>query len=144
MNNDERSMTLHYAADTAECSGRVAMDRCSDAMNCELEELDLQDHGRLLEVSVRLKNVCPGKRTALGISLHEIDERGGEAARGMRTLTVPAHGEACSRDIVVTGVRFVLPGDLCTSGNGERRLIARATAHYVDMDSCSACATRRN
>ena len=39
--------------------------------------------GRVLDVNLLLRNVCPGKRIAVGITLHEVDGMGGEHARGL-------------------------------------------------------------
>lgn len=118
-----------------------ALDHCTDSSVCELEGVELEDRGRIVELSVRLHNVCPGKRTALGILLHEADENGRTQPRGMKTLTVPAHNEAHRCDVLVRHIRFVLPEDLslCASG-AQRRFVAQTTAHYIDVDAACLCA----
>ena len=46
--------------------------------------------GRVLDVNLALRNVCPGRRVAVGVTLHEVDGTGGEHARGFHAMTVPA------------------------------------------------------
>ena len=50
----------------------------------------LESQGRILQLDLTLKQVCPGKRGALAVILTEVDENGQEHARGMKTVTIPA------------------------------------------------------
>lgn len=143
MNENERAMTFQFAAAAGDHTDDIALDRCADCMVLCLSDVELDERGRMLELSVRLKNVCPGKRVALGVILNELDEGGNEYARGMRAVTVPAHNESCGCDVLVRGIRFVLPEDLCSSSDGNRRFTARTTVHYVDLDEAQGCACRR-
>ena len=38
----------------------------------------MEGQGRILDLTMCLKNVCPGKRVAVGIALSELDPRGNE------------------------------------------------------------------
>ena len=97
---------------------------------------------RTLDVNMTLRNVCPGKRVAVGMALYEVDAEGNEYSRGFRAVTVPAHDGCGCRDLPVTGVRDVLPADLrvdrntgcgCGCGRrGRRHFILRTSNHYVD------------
>lgn len=89
--------------------------------------------GRTLDVSCTLQNVCPGRRSALGITLTEMDEDGAEYARGFRAITVPAHNARCNQDVNVDTVRFILPEDL--SLQERRHFIVRTQHHYLDASS---------
>ena len=143
MYENERATTLQYAAETDACGESLAISRCGDTMSCELDDIELDARGRIIELMVRIKDVCPGKRTALGILLHETNGNGEEQARGMKTITVPAHNENCNRDILVRNIRFVLPEDLSLAEEGEqRRFAVRTLAHYIDIDDSSACSCR--
>ena len=86
--------------------------------------------GRTLDVSCTLLNVCPGRRSALGLTLTEMDEDGTEYARGFRAITVPAHNNRCNQDVQVDPVRFILPEDL--SLQNRRHFIVRTQHHYLD------------
>lgn len=89
--------------------------------------------GRTLDVNCTLQNVCPGRRSALGITLTEMDENGAEYARGFRAITVPAHNGRCNQDVQVDTVRFILPEDL--SLQERRHFIVRTQHHYLDASS---------
>lgn len=89
--------------------------------------------GRTLDVNCKLLNVCPGRRSALGITLTEMDEDGTEYARGFRAVTVPAHNARCNQDVNLDTVRFILPEDL--SLQNRRHFIVRTQHHYLDASS---------
>jgi len=89
--------------------------------------------GRTLDVNCTLQNVCPGRRSALGITLTEMDEDGAEYARGFRAVTVPAHNARCNQDVNVDTVRFILPEDL--SLQERRHFVVRTQHHYLDASS---------
>lgn len=113
---------------------------CQDAITVDLGETDLESTGRIVQLDVTVKQVCPGKRVALAVILTETDEHGMEHQRGMKVMTLPAHSYPTCRDILVKCVRFVLPDDLDVSGGdaprmcARRSLRARLIAHSVDTD----------
>jgi len=94
---------------------------------------DQQGFGRVLDVTTTLQNVCPGRRSAVGLTLTEVDNDGTEYARGFRAITVPAHNGSCNRDVQLDSVRFILPEDL--SLQRRRHFICRVSHHYMDADS---------
>lgn len=87
-----------------------------------------------------LKNICPGKRVAMAVILSEMDEKGTEYPRGMKTITIPAHTSATCQDVLVKCMKFVLPEDLDVSGGidsaicNPRYFRARVFANYIDTD----------
>ena len=87
-----------------------------------------------------LKNICPGKRVAMAVILSEMDEKGAEYPRGMKTITIPAHTSATCQDVLVKCMKFVLPEDLDVSGGidsaicNPRYFRARVFANYIDTD----------
>lgn len=98
----------------------------------------MESMGRILQLDVNIKDVCPNKRVALGIVLTEVDDEGNEYPRGVKTITIPAHDSPMCRDVLVKCVKFVLPEDLNTE-QGEpsnicrtRNFIARVIAHHID------------
>lgn len=103
-------------------------------------ELGMESLGRILQLSVTLKNVCPHKRVALAAIVTEVGCDDAEYKRGMKIMTIPAHsGDSC-RDVTVRCIKFVLPEDLDIPHKddkgicGERRFKARFIAHYIDND----------
>lgn len=130
-----------------ECCGEVRPDHCPEAVDFTIEGcrnvevVDLgsicqEGLGRIVELNATIKNVCPGKKTAVAAILTEIGMNGEESERGMKIFTIPAqNGKRCC-DIQVKGIRFVIPEDLNDSGGGsicrKRRLRARFIAHSID------------
>ena len=111
----------------------LTVDGCEDSVEIDAGEVSLGSLGRIVQLDVTLKNVCPNKRVALAALLFEVDSCDKEQKRGLKILTVPAHnGDGC-RDVTVRCIRFVLPeenGTLCPT----RRLRARFLANYIDND----------
>lgn len=121
-------------------SGTISITNCNDVLEKDLGEIYLESQGRMLELSFTLKQVCPCKRTAVAIILHEINSFGAELPRGFKTVLIPAHGEPKCSDIRINCIRFVLPETLDPSLGGDksicntRRFVARVTANYVDTN----------
>lgn len=104
----------------------------------------LESQGRILQLDLTLKQVCPGKRGALAVILTEVDENGQEHARGMKTVTIPAHDFPNCRDVLVKCIKFVVPEDLNGTGGARcmcepRSFRARVIAHNIDSDFCCCC-----
>lgn len=118
----------------------VSMVSCQDSLVVDLGDVCLESTGRIVQLNVTLRNICPHKRVALGIILTETDENGTEYQRGMKAITVPAHTQNGCQDIEVKCIKFVLPEDLnvsgcpCQSLCRERNLKVRVLANYIDTD----------
>lgn len=121
----------------------IKIDGCEDSVEIDAGELGMESLGRILQLSVTLKNVCPHKRVALAAIVTEVSDNGTEYKRGMKIMTIPAHtGDSC-RDVTVRCIKFVLPEDIDVSGTDKgicrkRCLKARFIAHYIDsgFDCC--------
>lgn len=113
----------------------VWFDGCDGAQAVQVATAcgESQMPGRILDVTATLRNVCPGRRSAVGMTICEVDENGAEYARGFRAVSVPAHHGHCSRDVQLEKVRFILPEDV--SLQRRRHFICRLTHHYMDADS---------
>ena len=142
-----------------ECCGEVrpdhfpeavdfTIDGCQDVEVVDVGRICQEGLGRIVELNATVRNVCPGKRTALAAILTEIGMNGEECERGMKIFTIPAqNGKKCC-DIQVKGIRFVLPEDLNDCGGcsicRKRRLRARLIAHSIDSGfSCGDTETNR-
>lgn len=118
----------------------LEIEGCEDSLIVDLGDVLLESLGRIVQINVTVRNVCPGRRVALAVILTEIDEHGEEHNRGMKAITVPAHHFPTCRDILVKCIKFVLPEDLDVSGGpqaaicNERRFKARFIAHNIDTD----------
>lgn len=116
---------------------------CQDSVIIDAGDTYLESMGRIIQLDVTVKNVCPGKRVALAVILSELDIDGNEYQRGMKTFTIPAHAFPNCRDILIKCIKFVVPEDLnelTANPNalcGERQFKARFIAHNIDTDySC--------
>ena len=115
----------------------VTLEGCEDEAEIDGGEVLLEGLGRILKLDVTIPNVCPGRRVALAVILTEVDDRGNEFRRGMKTLVIPAHDSDSCRDVTVRCVRFVLPEALDVSGHpdrlcDERHFKVRFLANYID------------
>ena len=112
---------------------------CRDMVRVSMPDVALQALGRVVELSVTLKTVCPGKRVAVTVQLAEIGTDNQEQIRGVKHFLVPAHSGADCQDVTLDCIRFSLPEALDLSGSPDsicdpRNLRARVIANYVDSD----------
>ena len=120
----------------------ISIDGCNDTIEFDAGDLQLNSLGRILQLDVTIRGVCPGKRVALAVILNEVDEFDTEYQRGLKTMTIPAHDRSTCQDVTVRCIKFVLPQDLdvstgCSCICNGRNLRARLIAHYMDHDySC--------
>lgn len=127
----------------------VTVGNCQDSLIVDLGDTYLESVGRIVQLDVTVKKVCPNRRVALAIILTEVASNGMEYQRGMKAFTIPAHSYPTCRDVLVKCVKFVLPEDLdvsrCDSGSlcDPRNLRVRLIAHNIDTDyrCCEAVVT---
>lgn len=118
----------------------LTIDGCQDSVVIDAGDAYLESLGRILQLNVTVKNVCPGRRVALAVILTELDPNGEEYQRGMKAVTIPAHNSPSCRDILVRCIKFVLPEDLDVSGGtpkaicNPRNFKVRFIAHNIDTD----------
>ncbi len=117
----------------------LTVNGCEDSLEFDAGELGLESIGRIVQLSVTLQNVCPNRRVALAAILTEVDDRGCEYKRGMKTVLIPAHTNATCRDVTVRCINFVLPESLDVSNSvssicNTRSFKARFIANYIDND----------
>ena len=118
----------------------VTVGGCQDSVLVDLGDAYLESLGRIVQLDVTVKNVCPGKRVALAMILTEVDQNGMEYQRGMKAMTIPAHNASTCRDVLVKCIKFVVPEDLDVSGAStqamcnSRNFKARFIAHTIDTD----------
>ena len=89
--------------------------------------------GCVVEFAFTLPAVPPDTRTAVAITLLELDKEGRAFPRGMRTLLLPAHHSTRPMDVQAEGVRFILPAELDLSEDGSRRLVVQTETQYLDF-----------
>lgn len=136
---------------TVSCGTEVMPEKCPVPVAAEIEGCDdsvvfdagnlyMESLGRIMQIDVKIKNVCPGRRVALAVILNEVDDEGNEYQRGLKTITVPAHNAPSCKDVLVRCIKFVLPEDLnvsCKCRNSiccKRRFRVRMIAHHIDND----------
>lgn len=131
--------TPEEPADPCPASVDIPVGGCEDFVQFDAGDLELEGTGRILQMNVNLRNVCPGRRVALAVVLTELDQDNQIQPRGMKMYVVPAHTLAGCSDVLVTCIRFILPEDsLCA----QHTLQAQFMAHYIDNDfTCCANTT---
>ena len=115
------------------------VDGCADSTVINGNDTTIKDLGRIVQVDVPIKNVCPNKRLAVGVILTEIDSGNIEHNRGMKTLLIPPIESTKCENIIIKCVSFVVPEALDTTGNvdalcNSRDFKARVLVNYVDTD----------
>lgn len=115
----------------------ITIDGCEDSVVFDAGDLALDSLGRILQLDVTLRSVCPGKRVALAVILTEVDGQDNEYPRSTKTMVIPAHTAPSCRDVTVRCIKFVLPEELDVSGSpdalcDERFFRARFIANYID------------
>lgn len=124
---------------TEECPqpAEFTVEGCADSVVVDAGEVCLESQGRIIQMAVTIKHVCPGRRVALAAILTEVDRRGMEYQRGIKIMTVPAHSARECRDVRVQCIRFVVPEDLsvsCGTMCAPRKFKVRFLANQIDMD----------
>ena len=121
----------------------VHIDSCEDSVEIDAGHLGLDSLGRILQLDVTLRDICPKKRVALAVILTEVNDKGEEYRRGLKTLVIPAHYRDSCKDVTVRCVKFVLPEELNVSGSHDslcsrRNFKVRFIANYIDsgFDCC--------
>lgn len=117
----------------------VIIGGCDDTVEIDAGKIDLESLGRILQVDVTLKNVCPHKKVALAVIVTEVDSKEKEHKRGMKILTIPEHTRPTCQDVEVRCIKFVLPESLDVSGSttsicDSRKFKVRFISHYIDND----------
>lgn len=148
--DEKNSVTFPSPKINVTCMTTICAEECSnpiditvhgfdDSIEFDAGDLEITSLGRLIELCVTIKKVCPHRRLALAAIITEVDEKGKECQRGMKVITVPAHTHDTCRDITVRCIRFVLPEDLNRSKRAEpicpkRKFRVRFIVHYIDND----------
>ncbi|MHB1154089.1 MAG: hypothetical protein ACYCWE_20125 [Eubacteriales bacterium] len=135
---DKKKKSLSICADHYCISEEITVKSCDDLVCFDLGENFFKQNGFILELSLKLKDVCPKRRTALAVILYELDKCEKEYIRGFKTVLLPSAGKYVCSDICVDCLRFVVPGaldknDSCDSCR-PRKFVVRFIANYVDSD----------
>lgn len=122
----------------------VPVGGCTDAVEFDAGDICLEGLGRIVQLDVTLRRVCPHRRVALAVLLQEVDAQGNEHKRGLKTMTVPAHTRDTCHDVTIRCIKFVVPEDLDVSDTecsvcNTRHFKARFIAHYIDTDFDACC-----
>lgn len=117
----------------------VDIDSCSDYELFNVGAVNMASQGRLLELKLCLKNVCPRHAVAVGVLVHELDQCCNEHIRGFKAIKYPGHNKPFCRDVSIKGIRFVLPEADDASGGpdsicNKRRFRVRVIANYITSD----------
>lgn len=115
----------------------VVAEGCSDSVVVDVGDVQLESQGRILEMEVTVKNVCPHRRVALGVILKEVGPDGKKEPRGIKVFTIPAHSQPGCRDVRVKCIRFAVPEDVSLWGNSlcdDRRFQVQLIVHEMDWE----------
>ena len=131
---------VEYLPEECPSPVEIEIDCCKDSFEYDIGEMNMESLGRILQLDLTLKNICPEKRVALAVILSEVDSEGAEHKRGLKTAVIPAHHQQMCKDIKIKCMKFVLPEELDVSGGcpyslcNKRHFKARVIFHYIDHD----------
>lgn len=111
----------------------VFFDKCQDYEEKTVKPVRLQCQARLLKINVFLKNVCRGRKVAIGVIVCE-----GDKTRGFKGTEIEVPGKPCSgcTSIKINNFCFVLPErSICD----KRKLKVKVIAHYTDLNPLFNC-----
>lgn len=113
----------------------VVAERCSDTVVVDVGDVQLGGQGRVIQLELTVKDVCPNRRVALGVMLEEVGPDGKTEPRGVKVFTLPAHNQPGCRDVQVQCIRFVVPEDVSLWGKSlcdTRRFQVQVIAQAMD------------
>ena len=122
--------------DTAN-NGHIYFRSCEEAKVKEMPDRELDNTGRVLDVTMTLRNVCPCRHVSVGYLVTELDEDNNEYSRGFKCFTVEPHYQSGGADVERETIRVILPDDVRVDGGkrqceGTRHFIVRTEAHYAE------------
>ena len=117
----------------------VTAEHCKDAVQATVPDAQILSLGRLVQLDVVLKNICPGKRVSATVLLTETDAAGMEQTRAVKHILVPAQTGTVCADVTLRCIQFSVPEALDLTGQpdsicNERKFNVRVIANYVDSD----------
>lgn len=119
--------------------GHIYYRSCEDAKVKSMPDMELEGTGRVMDVTMTLRNVCPCRHVSVGYLVTEVDAQNNEYSRGFKSFTVEPHYNSRCCDVDVATTRFILPDDVRVDGGdslceGTRHFIVRCEAHYADTN----------
>lgn len=135
MQEIEENLSCGY--EDADCcfdiSEGVFFDKCQDNEEKTIGPVRLKCQARLLKINVLLKNVCRGRKIALGVIVCE-----GKKTKGFKgtEIEIPGKpGSGCTT-IKINNFCFVLPDkSICD----KKRFEVKVVAHYTDLNPLFNC-----
>jgi hypothetical protein len=112
-----------------------------DLHSCHLGDLTVENQGQVLECSLCIRGLAPERRAAAAVWVDQRTQGGADQPCGLRVYTIPAHHHHQPVDVMLRGIRFILPGRPRPQ-DGPRRLIIRADVNYVDRQQTCLIAPR--
>lgn len=97
----------------------------------------LAAQGRIIQLEVTVKDVCPNRRVALGVMLEEVGPDGKTEPRGFKAYTIPAHTQPGCRDVQSNASALWCPR-MCPCGGKSlcdtRRFQVQLIAQEMDWE----------
>ena len=123
----------------------TTVENCVDTGVLVVNPFEMQSLGRILQLNIRVNNVCPNKRLSVAAILTETEDEDGTnpIVRGVKTFLVPAQGGDGCNDMCINCINFVAPEELVsdfdetadtTTMCRDRYFSATVIAHHADSD----------
>ena len=109
----------------------IYFEPCESIKSVRVSQSLPDSEGRMLDVTLTVQNVCPGRRVFIGLSAHEVMEGGAEELRGFRALSLPAHHDGSAHAVDAPSVH--------SARGGERRQPRGAAPAFRPARLCPLC-----
>lgn len=108
----------------------IKFDPCNFAMNQDLE-VSLSDSGKLLTISICLRNVCPDKDLIVGVLIYYNGKPYALETKEINTADFCQCSCCCCccrglEDICIDGFEFIFPPNIC-----QQKVAVKAIVHYI-------------
>ena len=112
---------------------------CVDHANVKINSVNLISLGRIVQLAVTLKNVCPGKRLGVSVILTEDESDNRKKMKIVKHFLVPALGGESCQDVTLNCIQFSVPeipneDGSATNFCASRKFKAGVIANYLDTD----------
>lgn len=105
----------------------IEFDKCTSIIKKNLQVV-LSDDGKLLDISICLKNVCPCRKLMVGVLVYYNNKPYALKTKEINTDKACKCCHCCCylKDICVEGFEFLFPSTIC-----KHEIIIKVIAHYI-------------
>lgn len=105
-----------------------------ESLEYSLDDHTIESLGRILSLTLMLKDVLPNRKVGVAIILNELVDDNIEIKKSTKFISVPEHSSDTCENVKLTNIRFVLPEESNTLCE-PKKYTARVFANYIDFST---------